>query len=36
VYRSGDHTVNTSLDAIDEDEGQLIVESTFRSSFKIK
>ena len=36
VYRSGDHTVNTSLDAIDDDEGQLIVESTPRSSFKVK
>ena len=36
VYRSGDHTVNTSLDAIDDDEGQLIVWSTFRSSFKVK
>lgn len=36
VYRSGDHTVNTSLDAIDDDEGQWIVWSTLRSSFKVK
>jgi hypothetical protein len=36
VYRSGDQTVNTSLDAIDEDEGQWIVWSTPRSLFKIK
>jgi hypothetical protein len=36
VYRSGDQTVTTSLDAVDEDEGQMIVETTSRSSFRTK